>query len=176
MHLWFGWEEQLVPMFTTLSHVTKSQDSGKSYEPWTIVPLSKVCCVVNLSSKEPKLPGNSTSHSALGWTLVTIHWTSWSYTSLQNTHHKQRGHIKGWRQHLNSWCATRKKLMCFWQHQLPFHITEFSFHPGHPMLFSEKAFVSSSNTNPKIYLQRVVMVWGHSNLLPVPLEAGQEKE
>lgn len=45
MGLWFQWEEQLVPMFTTLSHVTESQGSGKSYELWTIVLLSKVCHV-----------------------------------------------------------------------------------------------------------------------------------
>lgn len=88
MGLWFQREEQLVPMFTTLSHVTESQGSGKSDEPWTIVPLSKVChavwaCrVVKLSSKDPKLPVNSISHSATGWTLVTIRWMSWNHAPL----------------------------------------------------------------------------------------------
>jgi len=88
MSLWFQREEQLVPMFTTLSHVTESQGSGKSYEPWTIVPLSKVCrvvwarCVVKLSSKEPSLPANSITHSAVGRTLVATRRVSWSYAAL----------------------------------------------------------------------------------------------
>lgn len=43
---------------------------------------------------------------------------------------------------------------------LPFHITDLIFHLGHSVMFSAKAFVSSSNTKTKPYLKHVAMGFG----------------
>lgn len=61
-----------MPMFTTLSHVTECRGSGKSYEPWTMVPVSRACpgmlrCQAELQGAKSARKQHQSPIS--GWTL-----------------------------------------------------------------------------------------------------------
>lgn len=54
-----------MPMFTTLSHVTECRGSGKSYEPWTMVPLSRA---VRAELRGAKAARKQQQAPSCGWT------------------------------------------------------------------------------------------------------------